>query len=201
MSVLSILLLLCCQQNTEYSKFKTVMLKSQGEVETLPDMATFQINLSCLKWSIKESKNCIVDKSNELHAALQSFGIKESDILTTSVNMNKSYVWQNSKRVFKGYDSSTSLYVTVRDIDKLGEIYTELLDNSELTLGGLSYSHSQLDSLENAAYVAALENSKVLTDKLLERLPESKKEILKIGNVEISASLPEAAGEKKYLST
>lgn len=32
----------------------------------------------------------------------------------------------------------------------------------------------------------------ILADKLLEGLPETKREILKIGNVEIAASLPEA---------
>ena len=192
--VLSILVFLGCQNTStvEPSRFKTIMLKSFGEVETLPNMATFHINLSCLNKSIKTSRKRIVDKSNKLHSKLQSLGISKNDILTTSMNMNKSYAWQNRKSVFTGYKSSTSIFVTIRNIDKLDEIYTELLGDSNLSLGGLNYSHSKLDSLKNAAYVNALEKSKTLTDKLLERLPESKKEILKIGNIEVSASLPNA---------
>lgn len=83
------------------------------------------------------------------------------------------------------------MFITVKNIEKLEEIYTELLENQNLELGGLSYKHSKLDSLQNEAYVIALEKAGILSDRLIETLPESRKEILKIGNVEISASMPE----------
>ncbi len=198
--IFSFLTLLSCQNTStvEPSKFKTIMIKSIGELETLPDMATFQIDLTCLDKSIKTSKKCLVSKSNELIDKLKSFGINKDDILTTSINMNKSYTWRNNSNVFEGYRSSTSVFVTLRNIEKLDEIYTELLENRNLDLGGLNYSHSRLDSLKNEAYVNALDKSEILVDKFLERLPETKKEILKIGNVEISTSLPEP-NESKYV--
>ncbi len=191
--VLAVLILASCGNNatTTSSKYKTLMIRSDGEVETLPDMATFYIDLVCLEKTVKASKKCIVDKSNELRDKLISFGIDEKDILTTSVDLIKSYTWKNNSQVFEGYRSSTNVYVTVRNIDNLDEIYTELLENRNLDLGGLSYSHSKIDSLKNEAYVNALKKSGVLADKLLTQLPGSKKEILKIGNVEITASMPE----------
>ncbi|MBS9463744.1 SIMPL domain-containing protein [Flagellimonas sp. 389] len=192
-AILGLLFFVNCQNGSivEPSKFKTIMIKSFGEVETPPDMATFHIDLSCLNKSIQTSKKCLVDKSNILHDRLLGFGIEKNDILTTSVAMNKSYTWRNNSNIFEGYRSSTSVFITVRNIEKLSEIYTELLENRNLDLGGLSYSHSKIDSLENAAYVKALEKSKILADRLLQELPESKKEILKIGNVEISGSMLE----------
>lgn len=192
-SILTLLIMGSCQNHPTVvsGKFKTIMIKSFGEAETLPDMATFYIDLNCLDRSVKASKNCLVDKSNELSDKLQSFGIDKNDILTTAVNMNKSYTWRNNSRIFEGYRSSTSVFVKVRNIDKLDEIYTELLEHRDLDLGGLQYSHSKLDSLKNEAYVDALKKSEVLAEKLLSELPESEKEILKIGNVEISSSMPE----------
>lgn len=191
--ILSVILLFGCQSNSpmERSNFKTMMIKAHGEIETLPDNATFYINLNCLENSVKLSKKCLVDKSNELNSKLISFGINKDDILTTSVNMNKSYTWAKNTRVFQGYSSSTMMYITIRDIDKLDEIYSELFENRNLDLGGLSYSHSKIDSLKNEAYLDALKKANVLADKLIMELPESDKEILKIGNIEISASLPE----------
>jgi uncharacterized protein len=192
--LLALITLASCQSRptSQASKFKTITIKSYGEVETLPDMATFNISLNCLAQSVKASKKCLVDKSNELNEKLLSFGIDKKDILTTSITMNKSYTWRNNSNVFEGYRSSTETYITVRNLDKLDEIYTELLENRNLELGGLSYSHSKMDSLQNEAYLNALKKSDVLADKLLTELPESKKEILKIGNVELSASLPES---------
>ncbi|MEJ8755876.1 SIMPL domain-containing protein [Pontibacter sp. H259] len=193
LSLLIATLLVSCQTDSTLTpgKFKTIMVKSVGEVETLPDVATFHINLNCLQKSVKASKQCLVDKSNELNKKLLSFGIKQEDILTNAVNMNKSYSWRNNTQVFEGYNSSTTIFVTLRDINKLDQIYTELLENRNLDLGGLAYSHSKLDSLKNEAYVDALKKANTLADKLLAELPSSEKEILKIGNVEISASMPE----------
>lgn len=174
--------------------FKTIMIKSVGEIETVPDQATFNVNLDCLDRSVKASKDCLVLKSNELIKKLQSFGVKKEDILTTSVTLDKSYSWRNNSNVFEGYRSATSVIVTVKNIEMLDEIYTELLENRNLELGGLSYEHSKIDSLKNEAYVRALKKSEILADKLLEKLPENDKEVLKIGNVEINASLPKTRG-------
>ncbi|QNR23273.1 SIMPL domain-containing protein [Croceimicrobium hydrocarbonivorans] len=193
-ALFSLLLLVSCQNNSTpaHSKFKTILLRSEGEVETLPNQASFYIRLECLDFSIKKSKQCLIDKSNELNDKLLALGVDQDDILTTAVDLDKSYRWQNSSQIFEGYKSSTRIYLTVKDIDKLDEIYTELLENRNLDLGGLSYSHSEIDSLKNEAYLNALKKAGELSDKLLEQIPETKKEILKIGNVEISASQPDA---------
>lgn len=182
-----------CQLNSapEKEKFRTIMLRATGEIETLPDKASFTVQLSCLDKSVAASKKCLADKSNELISTLLSLGLKKEDILTTSVDMQKNYDWRNNSRVFMGFNSSTTVYITVRDIDRLDEIYTELFENRNLETGGLSYSHSALDSLKNAAYVDALKKANVTADKLLPELNKKEKEILKVGNVEITASMPE----------
>lgn len=180
-----------CQTTTTDRSFKTIMIRATGEVETVPDEAKFHISLNCLESTVKASKACLVTKSNELISRLQSLGVSKSDILTTSVDLNKSYTWRNNSNVFDGYNSSTTLIITVKNIDTLDEIYTELLENRNLELGGLTYSHSKIDSLENEAYAKALAKSGLLADKLLDKLPENEKEVLKIGNVEISSSMPE----------
>ena len=186
-----------CQRSGVDPSFKTIMIKADGKIETGPDQATFNINLYCLDNSVKASKNCLVEKSNELVQKLQSMGVKKNDILTTSVTLDKSYTWRNNSNVFEGYRSTTSVIVTVKNIDTLDEIYTELLENRNLELSGLDYTHSKIDSLKNEAYVQALKKAGVLADKLLEKLPEDNKEVLKIGNVEISASTPDARRDKR----
>lgn len=194
--VISIFISCNSSSNSGSARMKTIVIKSIGEVETLPDLATFHISLNCLKKSVKSSKQCLVDKSNDLNSQLLSLNIDQDDILTTSVDMNKSYTWNNNTREFEGYKSSTRMFITIRDINNLDEIYTELLENRNLELGGLSYSHSKLDSLKNEAYLSALKKSSALADKLLIELPESEKEVLKIGNVQISASTPENTASK-----
>ena len=188
--LLSLISFLGCKSSGELQSgmHKTVVIRSNAEVIAVPDMASFQINLSCLNKSIEQSKQCLIDKSNALNKQLLAFGIAEKDILTSAVNLNKSYIWNNGTRNFEGYRSSTQLSVKVLAIDNLDKIYTALLGNENLELSGLSYSHSKLDSLQNEAYSMALKKSEATVDRLLQDLPESKKEIMNIGNVQYSSS-------------
>ena len=172
---------------TEPNTNKTIKIHSVGEVEVIPDMATFNIDLNCLDVNLANSKKCLVEKSASLIKKLQSFGIASKDIMTTSVNMQKSYTWQNNKRVFEGYKSSTSIFVTVRDINKLEAVYSDLLENKNTEIGGLNYTHSKIDSLKNEAYLNALSKANDIVDKLLTRLPEKNKEIIRILNGEYSS--------------
>jgi uncharacterized protein YggE len=190
-ALISLFLLASCQnQSAPSSKnFKAIMLKSGGLVTVSPDMASFRIELECLDASLMKSKECLAEKSKELMAKLLAFGVKKEDIQTSAVSMNKSYKWMNGNQVFEGYKTSTSVNLSVRDLNKLEALYSDLLENKNLQVNGLSYSHSKQDSLENEAYLKALENSNALSEQLLKKLPESKKEILKIGNVELSSSI------------
>ncbi|MCM4154550.1 SIMPL domain-containing protein [Gramella sp. AN32] len=192
---LLILLSSCAHDRIESNaNFKTMMIKSSGEIETTPDMAEFTIYLNCLKPTVKGAKQCLVDESNALTQSLLDYGIDKEDLLTTAISMNKSYRWANNSQVFQGYNSATSINVKVKDLDKLDEIYSELLENRNLNLNGLSYSHSKLDSLENKAYIKAFHKAEVLAKKLIAEIPEEDLELLKIGNVSITSSLPNNRG-------
>jgi uncharacterized protein YggE len=189
--ICSILIFVSCQeQEDDNSKFKTVIIKSVGNVETLPDIATFYVSLSCVDKSITESKECLINKTSELTSKLTSFKIPGKDILTTSINMNKSYTWKNNSRVFEGYKSNTTVHITLKKIELLEDIYTDLIENKNTTINGLQYSSSKIDSLQNEAYINALKKSEILAEKLLENIPEKRKEVLKIGNIQISSSSP-----------
>ncbi len=178
--------------------FKTIMLKSEGKVETLPDMATFTIDLNCESTKVAESKKCLVEKSKTLTDRLLAFGIEQNDIKTTSISSYKSYIWKNNSHV-EGYRSTLTTYVTVRNLDKIDEIYTEFLEDKKLEISKFNYNHSKIDSLENEAYLVALNKANILADKLLTGLKESKKDVIKVGNVQISSTISNTNVGDEYI--
>ena len=161
---------------------KTITMSSVGVITVLPNIASFSINISCLRKNSKLSKDCLADKSDRLNTQLLNLGISKNDILTTDLQMYKDYKWSQNTQVFQGYKSLITVYVTVRELGNLDATYTQLFENQNLEVGGLSYAHSNLDSLKNEAYLKALEKSRILADKLLEKLPQNKKEIISISN-------------------
>jgi uncharacterized protein YggE len=183
--ILSVILLISCNPEKDY---KTILLKTSGIVEVAPDEASLSLNLSCVDKNIEQAKTCLVSISSILNEDLINFGIKKEDILTTNVNLNKDYVWINNSNIFNGYLASTTTRVKIRDLMILDEVYTKLLSNEKLTIGSLTYDHSRLDSINEVAYLIALENANKLADKILSRLPEKNKAITQISNFEITRS-------------
>lgn len=187
--VLILLLATSCEQPvSEKEPYKTIMVKADGRDDVVPDMAKFEINLECLKYTPAASRNCLVEKSNELKDKLLSFKIDENDMITTAVDMQKQYTWNKNSRIFQGYRASASLVVTVRNLEDMDKIYTDLIDDENTNLHGLYYEHSKMDSLRNRVYLKALDNANNLAESLLQQLPEEDYEVLQIGNTKIQPS-------------
>lgn len=182
---MSVILLISCNPEKNY---KTILLKTSGFVEVAPDEASLSLNLSCVDKNIEQAKTCLLNISSRLNEDLINFKIRKEDILTTNVNLNKDYVWINNSNIFNGYLASTTTRVKIRDLTILDDVYTKLLSNENLTIGSLTYNHSRLDSINEVAYLIALENANKLADKILSRLPEKNKAITQISNFEITRS-------------
>ncbi|GAA4305260.1 hypothetical protein GCM10023183_19280 [Nibribacter koreensis] len=164
-----------------------MILSSSGEITTLPDEASLTLHLQCLDKDIKQSKQCLLEKSEALNTLFKTYKIAPEDILTTSINQSKEYGWQNNSNVFQGFRSSITMSLKVRRLAVLEELYPALLTNENVTIGNLAYSHSKLDSLSHEAYQKALANANALADKLVQKMDFSDKEILSIANVELPA--------------
>lgn len=190
---LPFVLLLSCNTENDY---KTILLKASGTVEIAPNEAIIIITASCVDKDIRQAKSCLIDITSNLDNDLRDFGIQQEDILTTNVNLNKQYIWSNNTEVFNGYSASTTTSVMVRDLKILDELYTNLLSNDKLSLGSLTYGHSKMDSIDNMAYIKALENANKLADQILTQLPEENKSILQVSNFEITKG--ESTSEIKY---
>ena len=167
-----------------------LVLRAEGEVETAPDMASFRVELACLRPRVTAAKDCLVEESQALEDALTGFGVSPDDLQTQAVTLNKSYSWRNNSQVFEGYQAATALTVTVRDLGRLDGIYTELLENRRLEIGPLSYSHSRIDSLSDLAHVCALARAEALGDALVAGLDTRRKTVVAIGNVDLQRYLP-----------
>lgn len=180
--IVSLLILSACNSKNDNH---TILLRTNGYVETQPDEAQITLQLECLDKNIDNARKCLLDKTSQLTTELLNSGIQKPDILTTAVNLNKDYIWINNSNIFNGFRASTSMNVKIRDLELLDGLYGKLLNNEQLTIGSLTYHHSKMDSLNGIAYLKALESAGYIADKILSQMPEENKVITKISNVEI----------------
>ncbi|MFT6746965.1 MAG: hypothetical protein ACJAZ2_001310 [Glaciecola sp.] len=186
-SLLLVLLMSSCNYQGAPDKtiMKTMHLQSTGHISYTPNEAFISIGLSCVNKNISKSRDCLLEKADELQTLIKNHEIKEEDMATTAVQQTKSYEWKKNAQVFVGYKSSLSLQVSIKNLKVLEELYPVLLSKENISLGYLSYTHSNMDSLQTLAYQDAVDKANTLAEDLLFKMTESQKEILKIGNVKL----------------
>lgn len=187
LALISLIFTACLQENVP----KSIVLKSSGYVLAEPDQAAIDLNLSSVDKNLARVKTRLIQNASAVSDMLVKLGIDEKDILTTSLRLNKEYQWQNGTNVFKGYNASSQVHVVIQNLDILGDFYSRFLVMEDLSIGNLNYQHSKMDSLSNEAYLKALENANELAEKLLTKLPETNKSIVRISTIKFAASTPE----------
>lgn len=179
--------LLSCQPQTSGTKnserYKTILIAASGEIELAPNMASFSVDISCEKKKMSDSRQGLAERQKVLLDILKEFEIEDSNIQTGYINFRKNYKWVNSSNVFIGYLSSISTNVTLKDISKIDDLYSRIMEEEVLDPRTINFSHTNLDSIGKVAYQIALENANSTVDQIMEKMDEDEKQILRIGNI------------------
>ncbi len=193
---------LACSQVEKSNKLinKSIILKITGEAKVQPNEAFVNVYLKCINKNIAKSKTCLIKQSEELKKLFKSYKIKQEDIVTNNIAQSKEYRWHKNTYKFDGYKSATSMSIHIKNLTVLEQLYTKLLINKQIEIGNLSFTHSNLDSLNNAAYLNALDKANIIADKLLKSTQATKKEVISIKNINI-ASTPPIYDQNKLLET
>lgn len=54
--------------------------------------------------------------------SLKNIGVQDDDIETTSYNIQPKYEWENRIKVFKGYDVTVTIKITIKNFDNAGKV-------------------------------------------------------------------------------
>lgn len=145
----------------------TIAVMGSGKVTVVPDMATVNLGVVIERNSAKAARQAAAASMTKVVAALKALGIADKDIATTTVSLNPVYNYPaNAAPVIRGYQLQNMVQVTVRDLDKLGDV----LDNSILagatSVDGISFDVADRTGAEQQAREAAVSDAKAKADTL-----------------------------------
>lgn len=183
--LLTLLLLLFflagCSESEDNDSFR-LTLDASGEIKVIPDMARFTVKVNCLHDSISMSNKCLTEKLDTVFSILDDVNIDENDYHSSNVTLDKEYAWEDKKQTFKGYRSTSTIEITVNDLDDLNRLLGKMMVHSDLSISGLTYSHSGISELENDAYIQALKNAMTLAKRIKKESGGDEVEIVEINN-------------------
>jgi uncharacterized protein YggE len=141
----------------------TLNLSAYGETRVAPDMATINLGVVGEGQTAAAALSANSAKMNRVMAALRKGGIADKDIQTSGLNLNPQYVYvQNEPARLSGYQASSQVTVTVRDLKLLGAAVDATVGAGADQVNGVSFGLADPSAAENAARLEAV---KALTAK------------------------------------
>ena len=175
---------------SEISDQENVTSEPQGTV-TVPGFAQLicEPDLLCIYLKIitfnpnsaiiaRDEAAVIID---QVLKSLKDLGILEDDIETTSYEIEAKYEWENDVRVFKGFEVTVTMKVTLKDFDKGGKVIDTSVDAGAL-IDSISFelSKDKQNELKILLMADAARDAKAKAKAVVEALDEELGDVISI---------------------
>ena len=145
-------------------------LNGKASVMIEPDIATAILGVETQNKELKVAQEENAMKSTQVINALMKMGIADKDIKTESYTINPEYDYVEGKQIFRDYKVTHTFRVTIKDLQKFGEIIdaavasgANMVTNINFTVSNPSVYYRQA---LNLAIEDAIKKAKGIEEKL-----------------------------------
>ena len=149
--------------------YQTVSFIGEGKVKAAPDTARADIGLTTEGKDTITVQNENSSKMNAVIKFLKERGVGEADIKTSNYSLSPKYEYSKGKSSLVGYILNQSLTVTVRNLDKIGEILDGAVSSGANRIDSVSLFVDRPEELKNKAREEAVKQAKekaIMTSKI-----------------------------------
>ncbi len=133
----------------------TISVSGTGRVTVVPDVARVSLGVTINQSTVKAARSSAAEKMTSIIAAIKGLGIADADIQTTGLNLNPQYTNSSPNRVI-GYTISEQIQVTIRDLDKAGDVVDAATAKGATDVNGISFELADPAKAMNDARAAAV---------------------------------------------
>ncbi|HEY8276970.1 MAG TPA: SIMPL domain-containing protein [Methyloceanibacter sp.] len=137
---------------------RTVSVTGTGTIKLAPDIVSISTGVESDAPAAKDALAKNVAAMTKVIEELKLSGIEAKDIQTTNFSVELRYENRDDGRPAKltGYRVTNSVYITVRDIGKLGEVLDKVVSLGANSIGGISFGVANREAVENEARKLAM---------------------------------------------
>ena len=167
---------------------ETIIFTGEGKAIGIPNVASLTFSVITERATAKEVMNENAEKMNKVISFVKESGVDEKDVKTQAFFLSPRYDWFEGKRVFRGYELTSTLLVKVRDLTKISDIIDGAVSRGANQVGSIQFVIDDPEKLKEEARVKAIENAKEKAQSIAQATG------LKLGKIisftEISTSPP-----------
>ncbi|HET9914645.1 MAG TPA: SIMPL domain-containing protein [Anaerolineales bacterium] len=150
---------------------RTLSVSGNGQAYLAPDIAYIYIGVHTEKLTAAEAVAENNDQTQKLIQAIRDFGIEANDIRTTNFSiwpMDKFDPQSGAPTGEKTYAVDNTVYVTVRDLEKLGDLLDTAVQAGANTVNSVQFDVAKKDEALKQARVDAMKNAETQAKELAE---------------------------------
>jgi uncharacterized protein len=171
----------------------TITVTGSGSVTRVPDVARVNVGVSVTKATVKGARDAAGKSMQAIIAAIKAMGIDEKDIKTTSIDLSPQY--SNTGTKITGYRMSEQLQITVRDLDKAGDVVDTATSKGATEVNGLWFEVGDPASAMDEARAAAIAQARTSAQKMASAAGVSIGAVVSISESSLSSPGPYYYGE------
>jgi uncharacterized protein len=146
---------------------RTITVTGTGKVTLTPDIAYISIGVHTENASAKEAVSENSTQAQAVNAAIKGFGVASKDIQTTNFSIySQQQTDTNGKVTGTLYVVDNTVYVTVRDLTKLGDLLDSTVKAGANNVNSIQFDVADKTGALSQARLAAVADAKKQADEL-----------------------------------
>jgi uncharacterized protein len=133
----------------------TITVSANGKVTVVPDVARVNLGVTITKSTVKAVREAGASSMTAIIAAIKALGVADADIQTTNLSLYPQYGNGSTPKIV-GYQISEQVQVTVRDLDKAGDVVEAATAKGATDVNGISFEFNDPVKAQNDARAAAV---------------------------------------------
>jgi uncharacterized protein YggE len=144
----------------------TLSVTGTGRIEAKPDVADVTIGVRVQRDRAGDAARDAAEQMSAVTDALLGQGIAEDDIQTVNLSLSPVYNYNTEPARLVGYEATNLVLITIRDIDKAGEIVDAATDAGATEIGGITFRVEDQAAVEAQARTQAMADARSKADAL-----------------------------------
>ena len=171
-SALALVLVLgaCAPQapaNTVDAGLNGINVSGVGKVYINPDLAYVYIGVKSESDDVAKALDNNNEQANDVAEALTAMGVEQKDIQTTAFNVYPMDQYSpTGEKTGTNYVVENTVFVTVRDLDKLGDLLGEVVNSGANNIYGIQFDVTDKSAAVTQARKMAVEEAKKQAQEL-----------------------------------
>jgi uncharacterized protein YggE len=133
----------------------TITVSGSGKVTVVPDVARVTLGVTITESTVKAARSSAARSMTDIIAAVKALGVADADIQTSGLSLYPQYAPGSSSRI-TGYQISEQVTVTIRDLDKAGDVVDAATAKGANAVNGISFELADPAKAMNDARGAAV---------------------------------------------